>query len=122
MADRESGKITYTNGDLEEREIHINNGKVHVHRGTDQVRSGNKSWEDTGHYPPDKTDKYVIDLVKERPSFTCLKYFNLLEKNKIKKPRVTVVFSCLISQLNIKNKKKQGNPCFFHAHGGNYGQ
>ncbi len=110
MADRESGKITYTNGDLEEREIHINNGKVHVHRGTDQVRSGNKSWEDTGHYPPDKTDKYVIDLVKER------------EKNKIKKPRVTVVFSCLISQLNIKNKKKQGNPCFFHAHGGNYGE
>ncbi len=27
--DRESGKINYTNGDGEEREIHIENGHVH---------------------------------------------------------------------------------------------
>lgn len=66
MADRESGKITYTNSDGQEREIHINNGDVHVHYDTNEVRNGNMSWEDTGHHDPDDTDNYVIDLVNNR--------------------------------------------------------
>ena len=65
MADRESGKITYTNGDGQEREIHINNGQVHVHYDTDQARSGEISWDATGHHEPDKVDKYVMDMVEQ---------------------------------------------------------
>lgn len=61
-ANRESGKINYTNGDGEEREIHIINGEAHVHYDTDKAREGEQSWESTGHHEPDETDEYVMAI------------------------------------------------------------
>ena len=59
--DRESGKINYTNGDGEEREIHIENGHVPVNNDTDNARSGEISWKATGHHKRDAVDKYVMN-------------------------------------------------------------
>ena len=62
--DRTSGEINYTNGDGEEREIHIVNGDAHVHYDTDKARSGEISWDSTGHHEPDEQDEYVMKITE----------------------------------------------------------
>lgn len=62
--DRKSGTINYTNGDGEEREIHVVNGDAHVHYDTDKAREGEISWESTGHNEPDETDEYVMAITE----------------------------------------------------------
>ncbi len=83
---RESGKINYTNGDGEEREIHIENGNAHVHYDTDAARSGEISWEATGHHEPDETDEYVmaITALHEKGELEDIEYEDEddYEKNK----------------------------------------
>lgn len=66
MCDKDyTPNINYTDSDGNEREIHFENGEAHVHYDTDKARSGEISWEDTGHHKPDDTDNYVISLVKD---------------------------------------------------------
>ena len=54
--------VNYTDSNGNEREIHFENGKPHVHYDTDKARAGEISWESTGHHDLDETDKYVLTV------------------------------------------------------------
>ena len=63
---RESWEISYTNSDGENRQIHCNNGNVHVHTGGENVRKGNDSWDTKQDTNLTETDKQVIQETRNR--------------------------------------------------------
>ena len=62
--DRYSNTITCENDDGI-KEIHIVNGKVHVHDDVDKTRNGNASW-DKRHREPTDEEMDIVNEVRRR--------------------------------------------------------